>query len=53
MAAEIRAERIKAIRHGDEVKTAKEIRREQAEKDKPFAEIADAYFEIKGPRSRG
>lgn len=53
VAAEIRAERIKAIRHGEEVKTAKELRREQAEKDKPFAEIADAYFDIKGPTLKG
>lgn len=53
VAAEIRAERIKAIRHGEEVKTAREIRREQAEKDKPFAEIADAYFDIKGPTLKG
>jgi len=53
VAAEIRAERIKAIRHGEEVKTAREIRREQAEKDKSFAEIADAYFEIKGPTLKG
>ncbi|MDE5878583.1 MAG: tyrosine-type recombinase/integrase, partial [Desulfovibrio sp.] len=53
VAAEIRAERIKAIRHGEEVKTAREIRREQAERDKPFAEIADAYFDIKGPTLKG
>ena len=53
VAAEIRADRIKAIRHGEEVKTAKELRREQAEKDKPFAEIADAYFDIKGPPLKG
>ena len=53
VAAEIRADRIKAIRHGEEVKTAKELRREQAEKDKPFAEIADAYFDIKGPTLKG
>ena len=53
VAAEIRAERVKAVRHGEEVKTAKEIRREQAERDKPFADIADAYFEIKGPSLKG
>lgn len=49
MAAEIRAERVKAVLHGEEVKTAKKIRRGQAERDKPFAGIADAYFEIKAP----
>lgn len=53
VAAEIRAERIKAIRHGEEVKTARELRREQAERDKLFAEIADAYFDIKGPTLKG
>ncbi|WP_027188243.1 tyrosine-type recombinase/integrase [Desulfovibrio cuneatus] len=53
VAAEIRAERVKAVRHGEEVKTAKDIRREKAEKDKPFKEIAEAYFEIKGPSLKG
>lgn len=53
VAAEIRAQRVKAVRHGEEVKTAKDIRREKAEKDKPFKEIADAYFEIKGPSLKG
>lgn len=53
VAAEIRAQRVKAVRHGEEVKTAKEIRQEQAEKDRPFADIASAYFEIKGPGLKG
>jgi len=53
VAAEIRAKRVKAVRHGEEVKTAKEIRREKAEKDRTFKEIADAYFEIKGPSLKG
>ena len=53
VAAEIRAKRVKSVRHGEEVKTAKEIRREKAEKDKTFKEIADAYFEIKGPSLKG
>lgn len=53
VAAEIRATRVKAVRHGEEVKTAKDIRREKAEKDKPFKEIAEAYFEIKGPLLKG
>ena len=53
VAAEIRAKRVKAIRHGEEVKTAKEIRREQTAKNRPFEEIATAYFEVKGPSLKG
>ncbi len=53
VAVEIRGKRVKAARHGDEVKTAKEIRQEQTEKNKPFKEVADAYFEIKGPSLKG
>jgi integrase len=53
VAAEIRAQRVKAVRHGEEVKTAREIRREQEEKNRPFEEIAAAYFEIKGPTLKG
>lgn len=53
VAAEIRAKRVKAVRHGEEVKTAQEIRREQSEKNRPFQEIGDAYFEIKGPTLKG
>lgn len=53
VAAEIRADRVKAVRHGEEVKTAKEIRREKAETNKTFKEIADAYFDIKGPVLKG
>lgn len=53
VASEIRAKRVKAVRHGEEVKTAKEIRQEKAEKDRVFKEIADAYFEIKGPSLKG
>ncbi len=53
VAAEIRAERVKAVRHGEAVKTAKEIRKERQEKNRPFEEIASAYFEIKGPSLKG
>jgi len=53
VAAEIRAERVKAIRHGDTVKTAKEIRQEREEKDKTFGEIAAAYFDAKAPVLKG
>ena len=53
VAAEIRAERVKAVRHGEEVKTAKEIRQEKAEKDRLFSDIAADYFDIKGPSLKG
>ena len=53
VAAELRAERVKAIRHGEEVKTAKEIRQEKEERDKTFGEIAAKYFEVKGPFLKG
>ncbi len=53
VAAEIRGKRVKAVRHGEEVKTATEIRREKAEKNKTFKEIAESYFEIKGPALKG
>lgn len=53
VAAELRADRVKAIRHGEEVKTAKEIRQEQVEKNKFFHEVAEAYFEVKGPMLKG
>ena len=53
VAAEVRAERVKQARHGDDVKTQKEIRQEQAKKDRPINEIADEYFKIKGPEMKG
>jgi len=53
VAAELRAERVKSIRHGEEVKTAKEIRQEKEERDKTFGEIAAKYFEVKGPFLKG
>ncbi len=51
VAAEIRAERVKAIRHGKQVQTQKEIRKEQLQRDKSFEDIVSDYFEIKGPSS--
>lgn len=53
VAADLRAKRVRAIRHGEEVKTAKEIRQEQVEKNKTFDEVAEAYFEVKGPALKG
>lgn len=53
VASEIRAERVKAVRHGEAVKTAKEIRLEKLEKDKPFQELAELYFATKGPQLKG
>ncbi len=53
VASELRAERVKAVRHGETVKTAKEIREEKNQKDKTFAEIAETYFEVKGKDLKG
>lgn len=44
---------MRAFRHGETVKTAKEIRQEKLEKDKYFAEVAKDYFEIKGSALKG
>lgn len=44
LASEIRAKRIRDIRHGKSVKTTQEIRAEQRLHDRPLAEIKDAYF---------
>ncbi|MGM0538196.1 MAG: tyrosine-type recombinase/integrase [Thermodesulfobacteriota bacterium] len=52
-AAEIRAEKVKDARHGKEVKTQKEIRKEEAKRNKPINKIADAYLEAKGPSMKG
>ena len=53
VAAEIRAERVKSVRHGEEVKTQKEIRQEKQQRDKSFQEVAADYFEIKGTNLKG
>ena len=52
VAAEIRAKRVKAVRHGEEVKTAQEIRREQSEKNRPFRKSATPTLKSKALRSR-
>ena len=53
VASEIRAERLRNIRHGDEVKTTKEIKRERAQKNKPVQDIAKAYFEERKDTLKG
>ncbi len=53
VAAEIRAKRVKNIRHGEEIKTQKEIRQEKQQRDKSFQEVAADYFEIKGASLKG
>jgi len=53
VAAEVRADRVKKARHGEEVKTAKEIAHERAMTDRTIAELADAYFEAKGDTLKG
>lgn len=53
VAAEIRAERVKAARHGQAVKTQKEIRQENAKRNRSINEIANAYLETKGPSMKG
>lgn len=53
VASEIRAGRVKTARHGEEVKTAREIQRDKARLDRTLDEIADAYFETRGPTLKG
>ncbi len=53
VAAELRAGKIKEARHGQEVKTQKEIRKETAQKNRPVKKIADAYLQAKGPSMKG
>ena len=44
MASQVRAERIRAVRHGEEVKTAAEINRDRTRHDRPLQEVKDLYF---------
>lgn len=52
-AAEVRADRVKKARHGEDVKTAREIARERIMTDRTIDELADAYFEAKGDTLKG
>ena len=53
VASELRADRVKAVRHGETIKTAKDLRLEKIERDKTFGELADIYFEVKGATLKG
>lgn len=44
IAAETRSERVRKARHGETVKTAKEIAREKRVQDRTLTEISDTYF---------
>ena len=44
IAAEERAKRVRAVRHGEEVKTTREIRAEKLKANRVLEEIKDAYF---------
>ncbi|MDR1083899.1 MAG: site-specific integrase [Deltaproteobacteria bacterium] len=53
MASELRAERLKSLRHGEKIKTPKERRQHQIDHNKPFGEVAAEYFRVKGPTLKG
>lgn len=53
VAAELRAERVKAARHGEGVKTNKELRRDRAAKERPLDDLAAAYFELRAAERWG
>lgn len=53
VAAELRADRVKKAKHGEDVKTAREISHDRAMTDRTIAELADAYFEAKGDALKG
>ena len=48
IADDIRKERTLKVRHGEEVKTAKQIKKEKIRTNRTLDEIADAYFEQRG-----
>lgn len=54
LAAELRADRVKESRHGNQVKTSKEIRQDKRRTNKTIAELKEAYFESeKGLKLKG
>ena len=53
IAADIRAERVKKARHGDQVKTHKEIRAENAYLERTVEQVGRAYFEEKKDGLKG
>lgn len=53
IAADERSKRMRQVRHGEDVKTAKEIRHEKIRTNRTIAEIADTYFKNKGADLKG
>ncbi len=53
IAADIRSDRLKKARHGEEVKTHKELREENSKANVLLSEIAVEYFKIRGDASKG
>ena len=53
IASEIRSDRLRRRRHGDDVKTHKEIRLEKRKSDRTLDEIAQAYFKAKKDELKG
>jgi integrase len=53
LCSEIRSDRMKKIRLGEKVKTAKEIRLDKLNNDRPFGEVAEKYFEVKQDELKG
>ena len=51
VAAEIRAQRMKDIRHGKDVKTAAEVNRERTKHNRPLREVKDLYFDSEHGRA--
>ncbi|WP_316901014.1 site-specific integrase [Pseudodesulfovibrio indicus] len=53
IAADIRSDRLKKARHGEEVKTHKELREENRKANIELGEVAAEYFKIRGEASKG
>jgi integrase len=53
LAAEIRADRIRTARHGEHIKTARQIAADKNRHDRTLDDIAKAYFEFKGNKLKG
>ena len=51
--AEQRADRLRKARHGDKIKTAKDIQRELIQHNRPIGYIAEQYFKAKGEDLKG
>lgn len=53
IASEERSTKVRQARHGETVKTAKEIAADKVREDRTLGEIADTYFESKGTDLKG